>query len=185
MSENGDYPYCLYRHFKENAKRNTISGILWFSSFSHFRCLEDPLRRDEQEGVASGQIANGQYFDFISDRNMLNPCYILCFTECESAPKDWGPVRLHLQRPEWLKKKVKESMQHCIVAFKKVQYSDETAYPKEPKINEIIERACFTKPKMFETEREWRLLLILPGMRIVNKTLEVDIGHPGGIYNVY
>ena len=61
----------------DKALTNSTSGILWLRTFSHFAKLEDPERRDEREGIASGQLKGGSWIGWVNETYMASPHYIL------------------------------------------------------------------------------------------------------------
>jgi hypothetical protein len=82
---------------------------------------------------------------------------------------------------EALKTKVKESMPRCTVIAGKVTYSDDLGYQRRPEGFEMWERASLTKRTSYETEKEWRLIVVLPGLRIINSTLKINVDVLSGI----
>jgi hypothetical protein len=172
----------LYRFVdSDQAVENSIAGRLWLRTFAHFAKLEDPERRDDREGISSGQIRGGSWIDWINEKNMVSPQYILSFTECESPPRNWGHRRLRLTSIEDLKERVRESMPRCTVISWKVTYSDDLGYQRRPAGFEMWERASLTKRTIYDPEKEWRLIVVLPGLKITNRTLKIDVGVLSGI----
>lgn len=172
----------FYRYVQDDqAVTNSIAGRLWLRTFAHFVEIEDPERQDNREGISSGRVADGSWIEWINDRNMVSPQYILSFTECETPPRRWGCRRLILENFEELKQKMKEGMPRCTVIFDKVVYYDDDEYLRRPTGLELWERASLSKRKLYEMEKEWRLILVLPGLKITNRTLKVDVGVLSGV----
>jgi hypothetical protein len=169
----------------DQAVEHSIAGRLWLRTFSHFAKLEDPERQDDREGISSGQIKEGSWIDWIDEKNMVSPQYILSFTECESPPKKWGHRRLKLASIQDFKQRIRESMSRCTVIFEKVRYSDDVGYQRHPAGLEMWERASLNKQTLYAPEREWRLIVVLPGLRITNCTLKIDVGVLSGMLNFW
>lgn len=160
---------------------NSISGKLWLRPFSYFAGIEDPNRRDDREGIASGRVQDGSNLSWIVEKTMVHPHYLLSFTECASAPKDWGKYRLLLSDAEEFKDVIKAHMRCCLVFFDKVIYSDDIDYHSDPTGREMWDRACITKPTIYSSEKEWRLILILNGLSIINNPLKIDVEVLSGV----
>jgi hypothetical protein len=169
----------------DEALDNTTSGKLWLRTFAHFVKLEDPQRQDAREGAASGQIRGGNWINWINEQNMVSPQYILSFTECESPPREWGRHRLKLASREEFSRRIKESMPRCTVIFGKVEYSDDTDYRRRPTGLEMWQRASLVKPTCYCAEKEWRVILVLNQLRIINRTLKIDVGVLSGVLDYY
>jgi len=165
----------------EKALSNSTSGKLWLRPFSHFASHEDLERRDDREGIASGQIEGGNWIEWVNENNMISPQYILSFTECDSAPRNWGEYRLKLVDRCGFIDEIKAAMPGCVVIFGNIKYSDETVYATMPTGIAMWERASLNKRKCYCQEREWRLILLLNGLKIINNLLKIDVGNLIGI----
>jgi hypothetical protein len=114
-------------------------------------------------------------------KNMVSPHYILSFTECDSAPRNWGGHRLKLFDVEKFVERIRVCMHRCTVIFDKVKYSDESGYERIPTGPEMWRRASLTKPTYHAKEREWRLILVLNQLKIINDPLKIDVGVLSGV----
>lgn len=157
-------PTILYRHLKDiKAVGEHTRGNLWLHSSSHFRKIEDNIRRDASEGCASGQIHNSLYLSFVNDSFPTQATYILSFSECPKLP-DLGTHVVELIKPKAFECMVKAALpKDSMVSFWQVVYSDEVNYRCYPTIPKINQRAMVTKPVRFQGEQEWRLVVRLPG----------------------
>jgi hypothetical protein len=72
-------------------------------------------------------------------------------------------------------------MYRCKIFLDKVKYSDEIGYVSRPSGVELWERACLTKPTRYAAEKEWRLILVLNHLRIINDPLKIDVGILSGV----
>ena len=76
-------------------------------------------------------------------------------------------------------------MHRCTVIFDKVQYSDEMGYERIPSGPEMWTRASLTKPTYHAIEKEWRLILVLNQLRIINDPLKIDVGVLSGVLDFF
>ena len=169
-------PSKLYRNIPfEYVKLFVEEGEVMFRPLSYYRSIEDPLRRDEDEGVVrrnfySGSVefvdkhaASGKHTLQIT-RATINlsthkseEIYVSCFSICPRSEPRGVTVEVFEPRQFLVKLKSFLTVVGITLFWGAIEYYD----AENVEIESAWEKAGFMKSKSFEEEREFRLAFIL------------------------
>lgn len=170
-------PEPLFRTVgKYRAVENHLLGILWFRSPSYFHNTEG-AGRDPLEGVGSYNLPNGVTTNDVGDHAPIQPTFVLSFSEVPLS--QYGEYVLKVQNPTELKKCVERRLPQGIseVEWRKIRYNKKMLVESHPSPSEDWIRKHYSKPRKYENEREWRLVIrFLHSFPILNKTLKLSVG---------
>ena len=186
-------PETLYRRVNgEAALKNHLYGLLWFRSPHYFRNVQGP-QNDPMEGIGSYKSAGINYTD-VSDRNTgLNPTFVLSFAKTVEATErfrgECGPsFVLELKNParfgEFIKQELVVQTDRTAIkvewdeiTYDKAEYVDRELLPSEDH-----QRKYFSKPKQYEQEEEWRLLILFTRLHLFNDTIKIRFSNEIGCF---
>ena len=175
----------LFRTVQENqAMENHLSGILWFRSPSYFRNIEG-IGADPLEGIASYTSSSGITVQDVGDDAPVQPTFILSFSEIPLP--QYGEYVLQVQNPLELKKRVECQLPQGIseVEWAKIRYDKKIRVETRLGPSEDWIRKHYSKPKEYENEREWRLIIrFRHSFPILNKTLKLSFTDLDGLFSL-
>lgn len=154
-----------------------LEGNFRFSSFAHFREVEDERRRDILEGQASYQVEGAGFIQVANDSYPTQAIYILSMTECDVCV-GFGDWRIDIRDKEGLRERIAAAVPNSARVFlEKVQYGKPAVLPAELSSSERLDRAWRTKPEGFSEEREWRYIVVFaPDLKITNRVIQLRLG---------
>lgn len=177
-------PRTLYRRVNGGAALNNhLCGLLWFRSPHYFHDVEGP-QKDSMEGIGSYKSGGISYTD-VSDRNTgVQPGFILSFTETVEATEKFGSecgpsFVLELKDTAKFEEFIRQELIHktdrtaIMVDWGKVKYDKVETMNRELSPSEEYCRKYFSKPKQYEQENEWRLLITFTRLTLFNDTIKI------------
>jgi hypothetical protein len=169
-------PSKLYRNIPvEYIKLFVEEGEVMFRPLSYYRSIEDPLRRDENEGIVRRNFYSGSV-EFVDERAAIgkhtlqitratlnlwthraDEIYVSCFSTCpRSEPSG---VTAEVFEPRLFLTKLKSFLKAVGITlfWGPIEYYD----AENVEIDSAWEKARFMKSKSFEEEKEFRLAFVL------------------------
>lgn len=177
-------PQKLYRRVNgETAFKNHLYGLLWFRSPHYFHDDKGEPQYDPTEGLGSYTWGGMHEIDVSDDNTGVQPRFLLSFSETIEATdkfKNGLSYILGLKDPPRFAKFIEQKLiiqtdSNAIdVEWGKVTYDriEDTGRRLSP-VEEYY-RKHFSKPKRFEDEEEWRLLITFTRLRLFNKTIKIS-----------